>query len=189
MTQGSSLPGPLPSGGSRVQLPCWENPQKLAKAPPAGQSFLLTSLFPALPVQPRAPAGIRGRQAETLQTPQETPAEPPPPGFGGLQRTQVGGGVGGGVSRLLSPASVTLPVVLQKGAEHRGLSRLPSPAHPVPGLHPYSRVRRAQPDRGESPASPGRGWVLGSLWPGGGAVPPIGLGDPSSPGRLSHCTL
>lgn len=79
MTQGSSLPGPLPSGGSRVQLPCWENPQKFAKAPPAGQSFLLTSLFPALPVQPRAPAGIRGRQAETLQTPQETPAEPPPP--------------------------------------------------------------------------------------------------------------
>ena len=27
-----SLPGPLPEGGRGVQLPCWENPQNLAKA-------------------------------------------------------------------------------------------------------------------------------------------------------------
>lgn len=155
-------------------MPCWENPQNLAKALAEGFSQLSCFLSPGWRL---APAGIES-QAETLPISWPAPPQPPSRGLGVCMRVAVS---------FLWP-QLSSPW-FHKREQNTGLcSNLPSLVHPGLGLLPYSQVGRGRLNMAECSASL-KGWDLGSPWPGRGAIPTVGLGEPSCPSRLSQCTL
>lgn len=144
----SSLPEPLPAGRSGAQLPCWENPQNLAKVPKLWLKLCpdsAVSCRPQFSSQPQVDSRGRQRYSPFSGLPLWSPR---PDAWGFVMCVGV---------PFPRPQS-SFPWLYK-----RELGACPPWIGPLPDYH----VGRGQPNRAEGCASL-TGWGLRSPWPGRG---------------------